>query len=421
MQRRGRFLLGIAVLLTLALPATALGGSPSGEPDNSFGGDGTATLGTSDNEFGRAVAIHDGKVIVVGNVTGSTSGVAFGRFEADGDPDPTFGGGDGLVIDSTFTNNVNLQGLTVLPNGRILAVGYFFDGSAYRGLVMRRKANGSFDNSFGGGDGRFDSTFGIGYGAAMYEVVRVAGGKFYVTGEIYPDSSSCEMALWRFNANGTPDNTFSGDGLARIDGGSGECDGGWRLAPLPNGDVIVGGWSEIEGNNYDVALARFNFDGSIDRAFGHRGFVTFNPTSDDSEEVDGIVVVNKRIYLAVSGERSDDEDLVLMRLKMRGGLDREFGGGDGEVVIDLGGDEEVAMMALHNGRLMFGGSRDGYGMVARVTLAGALDTTYHSPDGFSLTAAPVSGISDMAVYQNGRVVIAGYDSGPDMVAARFLP
>ncbi len=79
------------------------------------------------------------------------------------------------------------------------------------------------------------------------------------------------------------------------------------------------------------------------------------------------------------------------------------------------------MTTMHNNRLLLGGRQDGYGMVARLTLNGDIDTTYNSPDGFSLTSVPVGDINDLALYPNGRAVIAGYDNTSDFLAARFLP
>lgn len=417
-MRRGQRLFWIAVLMSLALPATALAGAASGDPDGSFDGDGFATIGTGDSDEAEAVAIHDGKIISVG-YAGSTGLVA--RFESDGDPDPSFGGGDGFTTLSV-PGSLRLDDVAALPNGKIVAAGGFYDGTKYNGVVIRLKANGTPDNTFGGGDGMFTSDFGLSDGVDFYDLARVAGGKIYVTGEAYPDNDSCDMALWRFNANGSPDTSFSGDGMTRVNRGSGNCDGGWRLLPLPNGDVLVGGWSQVEGGDYDVGMARWNYDGSLDRNFGYRGWVTYNPTSGDNEYVAGLVVANNRVYVAVGAAYRNDGEIALLRLKMGGGADVNFGGGDGEVVIDLGGNEALEAMDMDaEGRLVLAGQRDGSGFVARVSQTGTLDSSFNNPDGFTLTSQPTNSTSDVAIAPNGRIVIVGASSGGDLYAARFHP
>jgi uncharacterized delta-60 repeat protein len=197
-----------------------------------------------------------------------------------------------------------------------------------------------------------------------------------------------------------------------------ECDGGWRILPLANGDVIVGGWSAVPDNDYDLIVARFNSNGTVDTGFGLNGAVTYNPTQGGNEWVTGLAVVNNRLVVGVHGASTANGDIGILRLEMNGALDQTFGGGDGKVIVDLGGDEIVNGMAVSNGKLLMGGTRDGQFFAARLNMNGALDTTF---DGDGWNTIGINGnVDDLAVQPNGKILVAGSSSGHGVVA-RFLP
>ncbi|MEA2621702.1 MAG: hypothetical protein QOH61_612 [Chloroflexota bacterium] len=424
MPLRRRFV-PAAMLMAAALlaPQTAL--AAAGDLDSSFDGDGLATLAPFDNNNGYAVAVHGGKIVVAGSGRDTSENADFvvARFTIDGDPDPTFGGGDGVVT-TDFGGNADFidHGLAVLPNGKILVAGSsLLASNDYRLSIARYRTNGTLDPSFGGGDGKVTRT-GPGAGAYAYGVLLLPNGKFVVGGGLDPVDGVANFALWRFNANGNIDTSFGGgDGVASIDLALG-YDEIWRMLLMPDGDILGGGWAEVADGDYDVALVRFNANGSIDRAFGTQGVVTLNPTREDVEYVEGMALSGSKIVIVAQGIGATDDDVVILRLKSNGARDPSFGGGDGEVIRDLGGVDEPRDLAIQDdGKIVVTGIRDDNPIVTRFNPGGGLDAAFG--DG-GVSAASVTGrFESMALQSDGRIAVVGSAGSPnsEILVGRFLP
>ena len=85
-----------------------------------------------------------------------------------------------------------------------------------------------------------------------------------------------------------------------------------------------------------------------------------------------------------------------------------WGAPNGYSSIDLGGEEFAeALTTLPDGRVYVAGDRAGDLVVARLTAAGALDTTFNSPNGYVTTALDPSSGLDIVVQPDGKVLVAG--------------
>ena len=136
--------------------------------------------------------------------------------------DATFGGGDGLV-QTEFSGGEGRSAL-LLPDGKILLVGGMttrFDFKTGIG-VARYNADGTLDSSFGG-DGLEVVTSFLGLMVNIKEAVLQPDGKIVVVGRnVNPGNP--DFAVARLNANGTVDTTFGGgDGLATADFGGNDA------------------------------------------------------------------------------------------------------------------------------------------------------------------------------------------------------
>src|SRR5438034_1060651 len=113
----------------------------------------------------------------------------------------------------------------------------------------------------GANPGDLDPTFGIGgkvttgigtddYG---YAVAIQADGKLVVAGETNNDINY-DVALVRYNANGTPDATFGTGG--KVTTAVGTSDGAaYALAIQADGKLVAAGANDVGNNNYDFARA----------------------------------------------------------------------------------------------------------------------------------------------------------------------
>src|SRR5262249_24906956 len=148
---------------------------------------------------------NDGRIVVAGIYTGSSKKSQFGvvRYNPDGSLDKSFGGSGEVAGPGSWALDVLVQ-----RDGKVLAAG---------------DSNGDFALSRDNEDGSMDSKFG-GRGVVLtkiasnsfdrvYAIALQADGKIVaVGGTTPPNSSSREMALVRYNANGTPDTTFGKGG-----------------------------------------------------------------------------------------------------------------------------------------------------------------------------------------------------------------
>jgi uncharacterized delta-60 repeat protein len=248
-----------------------------GSLDTSFGGGGIVTSPVGYYISGYSLALRpDGKFLVTGsdNSSGIGGGLALLRYNADGSLDTSFGGGDGIVSTRLSSYSYHDSGLSVIlqPDGRLVAMGE----ACYEGMpagdclivLLRYNADGLLDTSFGGGDGiLFNDSGYISYRGNS--VALQPDGKLVVTRETDAYSSSSEIALQRYNTDGSLDTGFGGgDGFVTTTmavGGVFCC--GNRAALQPDGRLVVAG-SNRNSNSSEIALLRYNADGSFDPTFG---------------------------------------------------------------------------------------------------------------------------------------------------------
>lgn len=102
-----------------------------------------------------------------------------------------------------------------------------------------------------------------------------ASGHILVTG--IRNNVNADMAVWRYNSNGTPDTTFNGTGYVTLNGSGGASgsESGYGIVIDENGKLVVAG-SSFNGSNNDMTIWRINSDGSLDSSFNGSGFLKHN-------------------------------------------------------------------------------------------------------------------------------------------------
>jgi uncharacterized delta-60 repeat protein len=122
-------------------------------------------------------------------------------------------------------------------------------------------------------------------------------GKIVVAGSAAYDTRDPRFAVARFNAGGTIDTSFGGDGKVRTNFTPRE-DAVWGVAIQTDGKIVAAGDAGLRTGNSRFALARYNVDGTLDMTFGGGDVkVTTNWTSGDDPisslvlQLDGKIVV----------------------------------------------------------------------------------------------------------------------------------
>ena len=247
---------------------------------------------------------------LVAAVAVATVGMGGPAHAADGDPDPTFGGGDGEVVSSVPLSNFS-GGIALQADGKIVAVG----SSNGRFLVHRYTTSGALDSSFDA-DGQSSPLVATG---EAYDVVIQPDGKIVVVGD-----SSGRIGLLRLNANGSPDSGFGSGGFART------LDGEGLSVALQGVQILVGAGSP----GGDFRVARFNTNGSPDLTFGP-GCYTDVGFSASAHVHDIALQCTKIVALGMNQASATSSDFALARPTANGTLDATFGT-SGKVLTSLG-------------------------------------------------------------------------------------
>jgi uncharacterized delta-60 repeat protein len=338
------------------------------------------------------------------------------------------------------------RGVAVQADGKVVVVGDA--ASPPQAVVARYNADGTLDSTFGTGGLVRPAA------AALFAVVVQADGKILAGGalsEPTPQGGGA-FALFRFNADGTPDTAFGTGGEVTTPFDPTRGAEVRALAVGPGGKIVAAGDAGVFLGTV-FAVASYNADGTPDAAFGtggkeelappgtpSQGGLSMRPISAANEVA---VAANGQIILAgVGGVETlspEFERFAVARLNADGSLDTTFGSG-GWATPTFGDPHEsaTAVTLLGNGDVLVAGTRgirEGVPpfdyRVSNLALARLL------PDGsldplFGLGGKVVTGFGDgldsasaLAVQADGKFLVAGTganDPSESVFAlARFFP
>jgi uncharacterized delta-60 repeat protein len=245
-----------------------------GTLDSSFGGDGKVTTNfTPRDDFASAIAIQtDGKIVAVGAAGGSGVRFAAARYNDDGSLDTSFGG-DGKVMTDFSPGYDYADAVALQADGKVVlagTAGYFSRNARF--ALVRYAADGTRDSTFAG-DGKLTTNLTARFDGAFAVAIQSADQKIVAAGQ-----ARLDMALLRYNPDGTLDDTFSGDGVRRTNFTDG-LDYADDVALAADGKIVAAGTANWFGRNARFALARYDADGTLDTAFGGDGKVVTNFTA----------------------------------------------------------------------------------------------------------------------------------------------
>lgn len=403
----------------------------NGTLDTSFNSTGKKlfAFANAGNIFGVAVQA-DGKIIYNARLYGPTRMIT-GRINANGTTDTTFGVGGNTTM--AFENDASsIDGkVKILPDGKIFIINrYSYTADNSQDIFMARyNTNGSLDTTF---DGDGSMVFSYGAGSDFGRDFSIIGTKILISGNSESSFSGNNIALARFNDNGTLDTTFDGDGKAFLNFALNGYDAGIAMAMQTDGKIIVGGDS-LANNNYFGSVVRYNANGTLDTTFGNGGKVivpedgyisgvavqtngkilvagsngvymfvvrlngdgSIDPTFDDSQISDdfdefgstlnqlrilptGKILIAGRNFSEINGTTS--QNYFMARLNSNGSIDTTFGV-DGYTTAGSGDatEEITAVKILADGKILAGGSKWGtpnHYTLLKYTANGLLDTSF---------------------------------------------
>ena len=325
-----------------------------GSLDSSFGSGGTVlTVLTPFSDYSLEVLIQpDAKIVVAGKSwNGSNYDFTLVRYNSDGSLDTSFGSGGSVVTDFGSSHD-EAAGAVLQPDGKIVVAGGSQIGATYDFSLARYTSNGSLDTSFGSG-GKVTTQVGSGADGAN-AVALQPDGKIVATG-FSSNGSNDDFALVRYNADGSIDTGFGLGGKVTTPIGS-AGDTAWEVAIQPDGKLVAVG-SSSSGLTDDFALARYNADGSLDTGFGSGGKVTTPFGSSYDDALAARLQPDGRIVAVGYSNNGTKYELALARYMPDGSLDTGFGSG-GKVTTGIGSNNDFAYAAAlqSDGRIVAAGS-----------------------------------------------------------------
>ena len=305
--------------------------------------------------------------------------VNFAQAVVPGSRDFTFGSLGKVTPVPPTTNGVDINSVAVQPDGKVVAVGVDKYLNANGGLnisVRRYNADGTPDNSFGSnGVFIYDHVGQVDIG---YNVALQPDGKIVVAagGDRYSTAANNVKGfkILRLLPNGTLDPAFGTSGFVYEN---------FNVAVIPRSMFVQpDGKIVVAGTDYStrVLVSRFNADGSVDTGFGTNGAVIFNDF-DESElkiarQADGKIVV-------IALDDPDPDSLI--RLNSDGSMDMSFGS-SGQIGITLGSRLTVPQLAIqYDGKILVSIGREGSGInvpiIQRYNSDGTVDSGFNPNHG----------------------------------------
>ncbi len=253
-----------------------------GSLDTTFGDGGIVTTSFPGAAYVTELVLQpDGALVAAGTSSPETNGpiqsdFALARYLPDGRLDPAFGE-RGQVVSDLRSSPDFLDALVLQPDGKLVAGGTSeqADPDAPSDLALalvRYRADGTLDTSFGAGaktftdtGGRFETLSAL----ALQSDGSLVGAGEYVT----PDGTKRQVLVVRHDAAGKLDTTFGDDGVVvtspapQSEASGVTVDGDDRIVVV--GPGVDGG--AHEGKSWVVV--RYLPDGALDESFGEDGVV----------------------------------------------------------------------------------------------------------------------------------------------------
>lgn len=343
----------------------------------------------------------------------------------------------------SLTGHDHFFGVTFDAAGNIYATGQVAPGTDaatdYACVVAKFTPSGELDTTFGD-HGVTVRNIAVGTNGELFRgIVIQSDGKIVVSGSVdhagATDARDRDIALLRFNANGTKDTTFGTDGVQILDLSTGVAQGTtfsvdsvWGLAVYPDDRLVLsGGRVRAGADDTDYVVVRLTKDGAYDPTFATSGVFSLDREIMDSTNgnalkhnnasprsiellpgTGGIVAAG---YQPIPGR---DTEPVVYKLTDSGVLDTTFST-DGVFDPYLLAEQAETYAARKQGDKLV---TTGYGrdtaaqttdiLSLRINADGSLDTTYGTN---GMVRIDVGGFADnsrnLVVLSDNRILLSG--------------
>lgn len=408
------------VFLVALLSCTSLfGGIDPGDLDISFGSGGIVitNLGGTDRIEGDVVIQPDRKIIGSGrtSVGPNSDNFALVRYNPDGTLDHSFGE-SGIII-TDFGGDDESFALVLQFDGKILAGGKTTTGPNPDNFgLIRYHADGNIDLSFGD-NGFVVTDFGAGSEQINALIVQKNDNKIIAIGNTAVGPNPRNLAVVRYNPDGSIDTMFGTNGVTIVDSGAADVHSSVALQE-DNKIVTVG---TATGGVSSIMLARLNSDGTRDLTFGNNGIVLTNLSSATDTGVGIVLQANEKIIVGGYTNTSPNQ-FALARYNSDGTLDGSFG--QNGIVTSENTRRALGISMQIDGKILITGFGDigppvNNIITARYNKNGTLDTSFGQAGVVFTSINRFDAGFDIVVQADGKIVVGG-SANNDFVLVRYI-
>ncbi len=361
----------------------------------------------------------DGKLLILSSGDGSlaASNPYLARYNPDGTADDTFAPQGRFALPRQGISTY-YKFMHVLADGKLLLAGssLYNSGVQYymRFLFVRLNPDLSPDPSFGTA-GIVTSDLTMPDFVHRFSFAMLPDGKILAGGQVGDQTAYSDAAIWRFNSDGTLDQTFASGGAARFN---------YNIPRQSMDSLLV----NPDGSFFALTAkgeAKFTENGAIDTSFANQGYL---PQGVTLKRVlgDGRLLGVQRLLTTPDTTGGFLSDIVVSRWNSNGAPDGSFGN-NGATRIDFAPYEQPYDLNMDSsGRILLSAGAQKFSMPARFALArllpdGQMDSSF-GPGGKYLDEFGVAPFFILPTIDN-KIYAAGYGpaQGSDISITRYVP
>jgi uncharacterized delta-60 repeat protein len=405
-MRAKRTLLTIAASALFCTAPHAWGAS--GDLDPTFGTNGVAvaTFGGTFSSANSVVRQADGKLVVAGcaaPAVGQQSAIAVARFDSAGVLDAGFGSGGMVTTDIGPFDDCAKQ-VMIQSDGKIVVAGgsaTVADGSMVEVALVRYESDGTPDATYGAG-GIVTTSLGIADDVPEAAALQADDKTIVVGGARTTSATAVDAFVARYDTSGALDGSFGTGGIVSLDFG-GRADSPAGILVQPDGYVVVATTS-YNGPLFEdgaiASLTRLDSSGALDAGFGTGGSVTESGATVNLFK--SVIRQSDGSLVAYGASGPLAVSFRLYRYDSAGVADGGFSGSVSPLFMTPSSSSSVAIGPAGE----FAALGDQWA-VARVDSGGVLDTTFGSSGYVSLGIGVKGFVVSTLIEPSGDMILAG--------------
>ncbi len=351
------------------------------------------------------------------------------RYNTDGSLDASFGSGGIVTLDVQLGSDDIAYDLALQPDGKIVVAGSSDNGSDQDAFVARFDTEGALDPDFGTNGIVLTDFDGGQSDEIRVVKVHALTGNIIVGGSSIISSALAKPVVARYLPTGELDSSFETNGIRLMWINNNDDQYVFKvedIAVLPNGKITAVGWRDFPGLSWDsdYFAARINADGSMDNTFSGNGVNIYNGGFNGHDRAYAIHLnTDNSFYMCGGGYISTLEyDFSFFEINADGTSGGSAAAADWGTFSD---DRAYSLAEDMNGAFVMAGSSGSSNekafAVARLNASFGLDNTF-SGDGKVTTTFGNNSVNeafDMLIQSDNKIVAVGY-SGEDFAIARYL-